>query len=75
MSENEKKCCTFFSSPTYTNILLTIIALLLIAGVVCKHVCGGKNPFCAPKGGKAMMGQKAAMECPMMGTEMPAEKK
>ena len=73
MADNEKKCCVYFSSPAYTNILLTIIAVLLIAGVVCKHFSMGKRHSCV-KGDKGMMSEKAAMECPMAGAQTPVAK-
>lgn len=73
MADNEKKCCAYFSSPAYTNILLTIIAALLIAGTLCKHLCMGKK-HSYRKGDKGMMSEKAAMECPMSGAQTPAAK-
>ncbi|MDP1853441.1 MAG: hypothetical protein Q8L26_04500 [Candidatus Omnitrophota bacterium] len=57
---NEKKCCEFFSSPLYTNILLTVIVIMLIGGAICKHMCMSKGYPCMDPG-KAMMGQKGMM--------------
>lgn len=64
---NEKKCCEFLSSPLYTNIVLTVIALVLIGGLICKHVCMSKGYQCMTPdrammmGGKGMMGSKGMM--------------
>lgn len=72
---NGEKAGGVFSSLKYTNILLTIIAIVLLAGVACKHLYMSKKHFCWKSGKGAMsgmMGGKGAMECPVTGTEMPA---
>ncbi len=58
---NEKKCCEFFSSPLYTNILLTVIVIMLIGGAICKHMRMGKNYQCMDSDKAMMMGQKGMM--------------
>lgn len=74
---NGEKAGGLFSSLKYTNILLTIITLILISSVLCKHLYMSKKHLCWKSGKGAMsgmMGGKGAMECPVSGTEMPAAK-
>lgn len=76
MENNEKKCCEFLSSLKYTNILLTIIALVLVGGAICKHAyIMNKKHSCSMDDKGMMMGEKGMMECPAGAPRIPATKK